>query len=294
MLPLDHLLQTDTWTRALDKFGAATRLTTVLYNHAMERVLGPIHPTPVFEAAAGPDHPLFTECARRCLVDHDRLITVERFGIGVIGTCLVADGEPLGAVAAGYAVTASPAELAVRRFGLEENVPFASLWRAVRQENPLTKERLRVWSELLHVLTESLLSENVRMRAYQQAAEHLADTQREVEAARRERDIVGSVASLAAAVAHEINNALSILLGQLELLARDVPASGRRRIDESLAATRQIHEIVGRLRHVRRIALVSPRSHLDEMLDIRKSSAPVEGEDQPAEREEAGRAEDPA
>ncbi len=72
--------------------------------------------------------------------------------------------------------------------------------------------------------------------------------QRELEAARREQDTLRSVASLAAGVAHEINNALSILLGQFELLARDVPASGRRRIDESLAATRQIHEIVGRLR----------------------------------------------
>ena len=113
--------------------------------------------------------------------------------------------------------------------------------------------------------------------------------QREVEAARRERDIVRSVASLAAAAAHEINNALSILLGQLELLAKDVPASGRRRIDESLAATRQIHEIVGRLRHVRRIALVAPRSHLDEMLDIRKSSAPNEG----AKGEAAGSREGP-
>jgi PAS domain S-box-containing protein len=118
--------------------------------------------------------------------------------------------------------------------------------------------------------------------------------QRELEAVRREQDTLRSVASLAAGVAHEINNALSILLAHLELLARDVPASGRRRIDESLAATRQIHEIVGRLGHVRRIALVSPRSHLDEMLDIRQSSAPVEGEDPPAEREAAGRADDPA
>jgi PAS domain S-box-containing protein len=112
--------------------------------------------------------------------------------------------------------------------------------------------------------------------------------QREVEAARRDRDIVRSVASLAAAAAHEINNALSILLGQLELLAKDVPALGRRRIDESLAATRQIHEIVGRLRHVQRIALVAPRSHLDEMLDLRKSSTPAEEEAQSAEREETG------
>ena len=117
---------------------------------------------------------------------------------------------------------------------------------------------------------------------------------REVEAARRERDIVRSVASLAAAVAHEINNALSILLGQLEMLARDVPAAGRRRIDESLATTRQIHEIVGRLRHVRRIALLAPKSNLDQMLDLQKSSAPAEGEDRSVEREEAGSTGGPA
>ena len=117
--------------------------------------------------------------------------------------------------------------------------------------------------------------------------------QRELEAARREQNTIRSVASLGVGVAHEINNALSILLGQLELLATDVPASGRRRIDESLAATRQIHEIVGRLRNVRRIALVAPRSHLDEMLDLRKSSAPAEGEDRAAEREKAGPTEGP-
>jgi PAS domain S-box-containing protein len=111
--------------------------------------------------------------------------------------------------------------------------------------------------------------------------------QRKVETARRERDLIRSVASLAAAAAHEINNTLSILMAQLELLAKDVPASGRGRIDESLAATRQIHEIVRRLRHVQRIALVDPRANLDEMLDIRKSSAPAEGENRSAERKKA-------
>jgi PAS domain S-box-containing protein len=110
---------------------------------------------------------------------------------------------------------------------------------------------------------------------------------REVEAARHERDLVRSVASLAAAAAHEINNPLAILVGQLQLLAKEIPVSGRRRIDESLAATRRIYEIVGRLQHVRRIALLTPRSSLDDMLDIRKSSAPAEGEDRTAEREAA-------
>jgi PAS domain S-box-containing protein len=117
---------------------------------------------------------------------------------------------------------------------------------------------------------------------------------REAEAARHERDIVRSVASLAAAAAHEINNPLAILVGQLQLLAKEVPVSGRRRIDEGLAATRRIYEIVGRLQHVRRIALLAPRSNLDDMLDIRKSSAPAEGEDPTAEREGAGPPGNPA
>jgi PAS domain S-box-containing protein len=111
---------------------------------------------------------------------------------------------------------------------------------------------------------------------------------RELEAARRERDTVQSVGSLAAAVAHEINNCLAVLMAQLELLGKDVPASGRRRIDESLAMTRQIHEIVGCLRHVRRIALVAPRSHLNEMLDIWTSSAPADGKDKSPERKKTG------
>jgi PAS domain S-box-containing protein len=117
---------------------------------------------------------------------------------------------------------------------------------------------------------------------------------REVEAARREQDTIRSVASLAAAAAHEINNALSILLGQLELLARDVPPSGRRRIDECLASTRQIHTIVGHLGHVRRIALVPPKSHFDDMLDIRKSSALTEREALSPEQTEAAPAGRPA
>jgi hypothetical protein len=108
---------------------------------------------------------------------------------------------------------------------------------------------------------------------------------REVEAARHKRDIVRSVASLATAAAHEINNALSILLVHLELLAKDVSASGRRRIDGSLEATRQIHDIVGHLKHIRRIAFVDSEPNFDNMLDIRKSSAPDAPEGRSPERE---------
>jgi signal transduction histidine kinase len=239
MLPLDRLLRTETWTRALDKYGAATRLTTVLYSHSLERVLGPIHPASVFQAAAGADHPLFTECARRCLADPESVLTVERFGLGVIGNRLVVEGECVGAAVAGYAVTAFPAETAVRRFAVEGRVPFPPLWRAVREQMPLTEARLTICSELLHVLTESLLNENVRMRAYQRTAEHLADTSRAKD-------------EFLAMLSHEIRNPLGPIQIAMQLIG-----SGR----ADAATTERARQVVDRqVKHLVRL--------LDDLLDV--------------------------
>jgi signal transduction histidine kinase len=239
MLPLDRLLRTETWTRALDKFGAATRLTTVLYSHSLERVLGPIHPAPLFQAAAGADHPLFTECARRCLADPESVLTVERFGIGVIGNRLVVDGECVGVAVAGYAVTAFPAETAVRRFALEGRVPFPPVWRAVRQQMPLTEARLTICSELLHVLTESLLNENVRTREYQRTAEHLADTNRAKD-------------EFLAMLSHEIRNPLGPIQMAMQLVG-----SGH----ADAATTERARQVVDRqVKHLVRL--------LDDLLDV--------------------------
>jgi signal transduction histidine kinase/ActR/RegA family two-component response regulator len=239
MLPLDRLLRTETWTRALDKYGAATRLTAVLYSHSLERVLDPIHPAPVFQAAGGADHPLFIECARRCLADPVSVLTVERFGIGVIGTRVVVDGECVGAVVAGYAVTAFPAETAVRRFALEGRVPFPPLWRAVRQQMPLTKARLTICSELLHVLIESLLNEIVRTREYQRTAEHLADTNRAKD-------------EFLAMLSHEIRNPLGPIQMAMQLIG-----SGH----ADAATTEQARQVVDRqVKHLVRL--------LDDLLDV--------------------------
>ena len=123
--------------------GRVTRLTTVIYNPSLERVLGPVHATTLFEAASGADHPLLVECARRCVEDDARpLSTIERSGMGVIGCRLTVNGELVGVVVAAYAATAFPVETAVRRFAREGQVPFAPIWHAVRQTMPLTKARL--------------------------------------------------------------------------------------------------------------------------------------------------------
>jgi PAS domain S-box-containing protein len=76
---------------------------------------------------------------------------------------------------------------------------------------------------------------------------------KKAEAAIRERDILRCVASLAAAAAHEINNPLTVVVGYVQLLADEVGATGRGRIDEMLKAVSRIQEIVTEMEHVTRV-----------------------------------------
>jgi PAS domain S-box-containing protein len=103
--------------------------------------------------------------------------------------------------------------------------------------------------------------------------------QKEIEAANRERDALRSVASLAAAAAHEINNPLAVVVGQAQLLDDAVDASGRRRIAEILEAAQRIEAIVARMKRISRIELMEKSVDLPEALDIRKSSEPGAGGD---------------
>jgi len=92
------------------------------------------------------------------------------------------------------------------------------------------------------------------------------------EAAAPERDTLRYVASLAAAVAHEINNPLAVIMGYAQLLADKVDAQGQGQIDEILEALSRIQEIVARMKRVTRIDLTDPAPYLPEMLDLNGSS----------------------
>jgi hypothetical protein len=66
----ETLLEPDaTWTRVPEKYGAATRLTADLYGRDERLLLGPVHPTPLFELLASGHHlaSMFTACVQRCL-----------------------------------------------------------------------------------------------------------------------------------------------------------------------------------------------------------------------------------
>ncbi|MBI4271524.1 MAG: MASE1 domain-containing protein [Candidatus Rokubacteria bacterium] len=101
---------------------------------------------------------------------------------------------------------------------------------------------------------------------------------KEMEAVTRERDTLRSVASLAAAAAHEINNPLAVVMGQAQLLARGLDAQGCHRIDEILEAVERIRGIVERMRHITRIEIMRGAPYLPEMLDLERSSTQGDGE----------------
>ena len=76
---------------------------------------------------------------------------------------------------------------------------------------------------------------------------------KDAEAVVRARDILRYVAGLAAAAAPGINNPLTAVMQQARLLADEVDATGRRRIDQTLKALSRIQEIGIRMKRVTRI-----------------------------------------
>lgn len=93
------------------------------------------------------------------------------------------------------------------------------------------------------------------------------------EAVRETETALRSVSALAAAAAHEINNPLSVVLAQTNILAREVGVPGRRRIDAIRAATARIAQIVTDMGHIVRLEQVPSRPHLPDMLDLRRSTS---------------------
>jgi PAS domain S-box-containing protein len=94
------------------------------------------------------------------------------------------------------------------------------------------------------------------------------------DAARREASEFRTVSLLAGGVAHEVNNPLAIIVGQLELLATGMSPDGPegRRVERALAAAKEIKDAVIRLAKLSRIETTTADKLLPPILDIRRSA----------------------
>lgn len=94
-----------------------------------------------------------------------------------------------------------------------------------------------------------------------------------------------SVSNLGRAAAHEINNALTPLVGHLQLLDRKMAEDpgARQRLAAALKAAERIHETVARMARITRLELASGPGDLHEMLDLTRSAGdpeqPANGQD---------------
>src|SRR5262249_23057976 len=88
------------------------------------------------------------------------------------------------------------------------------------------------------------------------------------------RDTLGSVASLAAGAAHEINNPLAVIMGQAQLLAEELEGAAHERLAEILEATDRIRAIVARMRPLTRGEVLEGSSTLPPLLDFPRSRQP--------------------
>jgi len=230
MPTLETVIQPDIWARGLEKYGATSGLTVAIYTPSRDMILGPLHPTLLFETA-GRSHPMFAECVQRCLEDDSTgPVFVEDSSLAVIGNALFVGNERIGAVVAGYAVTTFPTETAIRRVALKGEVPFVSLWGAVRLQAPVPKGRLRGQAELLRMLTDTLLSASVRAQEHERAARTLAE-------ANRAKD------EFLAMLSHELRNPLGPIQIAMHIMdSGDVDAPSVRKARE--VVNRQVKQLV--------------------------------------------------
>lgn len=85
-----------------------------------------------------------------------------------------------------------------------------------------------------------------------------------------------SVAQLALATAHEINNPLTVIIASLQLMAArgQVPPAAAGTVDKAIRAGEQIRDIVRNMSRITRLELSRQSPALPPLLDLRRSSDP--------------------
>jgi two-component system cell cycle sensor histidine kinase/response regulator CckA len=171
----DALFSSELWEPALDKFASVAHLTVRLFDAGGRAVLGPVHPTPLFQLfeETGYEPGLFAECARRCIGQTEvrPAVLVSQFnGLAVVGASLMLEGKIVGAAVGGYTFADFSQVSEIQRLARQAGIGFERLWEVARKHAPVPQRRLLLHGELLQVLGDALLRENHRTRQYEQAA----------------------------------------------------------------------------------------------------------------------------
>jgi len=173
----ESLFNVDVWKPALERYGAVTHLTVILYDINGQIVGGPAPSSPLFAVFEKYDYDpgIFSDCAHKCVTSptNPTVFVTPSYGLAVVSTPLVLEGAIVGAAVAGYALIDFTQSSAIQGLARQAHIPFDHLWKVAREAQPVPQRRLVVHGELLQVLGDTVLRENYRTRQYQNATARL-------------------------------------------------------------------------------------------------------------------------
>jgi signal transduction histidine kinase/ActR/RegA family two-component response regulator len=207
----------DVWRQAFQNFGRATSLTIQLFGPDAQPLTEPLHQSALFSFFTGIDDGLLERCMARCLpapTSEPTAIIESCNGISVCGVAIQREGNVCAVAVAGYALTAYPSQLSVRRLSTRTGRTFAELWSVLRRTVPMSLDRLILYGNLLRTLGESILAEHM-------SAKMLADALRNAETASRAKD------EFLAMLSHELRNPLSAVRNALATAELDEAHRGQ-------------------------------------------------------------------
>lgn len=219
LIPPDDevLFNSGLWRPALEKYAAVTRQTVNVYGVGGQVVCGPVHSTPLFALleARAYDPGIVLDCARQCLAqtaDRPAVIVAGSYGLAVVGSSLMLDGEIVGAAVAGYALLDFSQRADIERLARDAGVPFQELWEITRTCQPVPSRRLQLHGELLQVLGDTILREVHRTRQFVETTAELTAAAAEMVVAAAAKD------EFLAVLSHELRTPLTPILGWAAML----------------------------------------------------------------------------
>ncbi len=212
------------WQTELTQFARATNLAVTLFDAEGALRAGPFTPTPLAEQllAAGGWATDAGQCfvadgtvARECMAENS---IVHRKGLDALALFAVPvriEENPIGAIVAGWVFDNFPDPVSTDRLAKTIGVAYPQLWQVVRQQPPVSQEKLKIYADLLQTLCDSLMRERaVTLQEQEQSRElrALIESGQRLTAATSVEEIGAAVLEAAMAMART-NRARFLVVG---------------------------------------------------------------------------------